>query len=120
MVTQAAQCFQFLRPRSDNLSKEQRQSYKKDYIHENQDGDISRHTAPPGTIRNDRKSNGKEVRHQVDKKEHTSRLVGGAETGTGVERTCVALAGPRLAECGMNRAGSLTTNRPCDPAFAHT
>ena len=36
---------------------------------ENQDGGVGRHTAPPGTTRTDRKSNGKEVRHQVDKKE---------------------------------------------------
>ena len=33
--------------------------------------------------------------------------------GTGMERTRVAVVGPRLAECGMNRAGSLTTSRPC-------
>ena len=38
--------------------------------------------------------------------------------GTGVERTHVAMAGPRLAECGMNGAGSLTTSRPCGPTFA--
>ena len=36
---------------------------------ENQDGGIGRHTAPPPTPRTDRKSKGKEVRHQVDKKE---------------------------------------------------
>ena len=36
---------------------------------ENQDGGVGRHTAPPRTTRTDRKSNGKEVRHQVDKKE---------------------------------------------------
>ena len=35
---------------------------------ENQDGDVGRHTAPPRTTRTDRKSNGKEVGHQVDKK----------------------------------------------------
>ena len=35
----------------------------------NQDGGIGRHTAPPCTTRTDRKSNGKEVRHQVHKKE---------------------------------------------------
>ena len=34
----------------------------------NQDGGVGRHTAPPHTTRTDRKSNGKEVRHQVDKK----------------------------------------------------
>ena len=46
---------------------------------ENQDGGIGRHTAPPRTTRTDRKSNGKEVRHQVDKKEtyiQTSRRGG--------------------------------------------
>ena len=32
--------------------------------------------------------------------------------GTGAERTRVAMAGPRLAECGTNGAGSLTTSRP--------
>ena len=36
---------------------------------ENQDGGVRRHTASPRTTRTDRKSNGKEVRHQVDKKE---------------------------------------------------
>ena len=53
------------------------------------------------------------------KNKHSSRLVGGAETGTGVERTCVAVAGPRLAECGTNDAGSPSTSRPCGPTFAH-
>ena len=38
--------------------------------------------------------------------------------GTGVERTHVAVVGPRLAECGMNGAGSPTTSRPCGPTFA--
>ena len=38
--------------------------------------------------------------------------------GTGAERTRVAVAGPRLVECGMNGAGSLTTGRPCGPTFA--
>ena len=49
---------------------------------------------------------------------HSSRLVGGVETDTGVERTRVAVAGPRLAECGTNGAGSPSTSRPCDPTFA--
>ena len=35
---------------------------------ENQDGGIGRHTAPPHTTRTDRKSNGKGVRHQGNKK----------------------------------------------------
>ena len=47
------------------------------------------------------------------KKTHSSRLVGGAE------RTRIAVAGPRLAECGTNGAGSLTTSRPCGPTFTH-
>ena len=38
--------------------------------------------------------------------------------GTRVERTLVALVGPRLVECGTNGAGSLTTSRPCGPTFA--
>ena len=58
---------------------------------ENQDGGIGRHTAPPRTTRTDRNSKGKEVQHQVDKqKKHSSRAVGGAETGSrGGERTLV-------------------------------
>ena len=39
--------------------------------------------------------------------------------GTREQRTPVAVVGPRLAECGTNRAGSLTTSRPCGPIFAH-
>ena len=38
--------------------------------------------------------------------------------GTRVERTRVAVVGPRLAECGTTGAGSLATSRPCDPTFA--
>ena len=53
------------------------------------------------------------------KNKHSSRPVGGVETGTRAERTCVAVAGPRLAECGMNGAGSPSTSRPCGPTFAH-
>ena len=37
-------------------------------IGENQDGGVGRHTAPPHTTRTDRKSNGKGVRHQGNKK----------------------------------------------------
>ena len=37
--------------------------------------------------------------------------------GTSVERTRVAVAGPRLVECGTNGAGSMTTSRPCGPTF---
>ena len=37
----------------------------------------------------------------------------------GVERTHVAVAGQRLAECEMNGAGSVTTSRPCSPIFTH-
>ena len=60
-----------------------------------------------------RKSDTKEIENK-----HSSRPVGGVETGTGAERTRVAVAGPRLVECGMNGAGSLTTSRPCSPTFA--
>ena len=49
---------------------------------------------------------------------HSPRLVGGAETGTGVERTRVAVAGLRLAEYGTNGAGSPSTSRPCGHTFA--
>ena len=35
---------------------------------ENEDGSVGRHTAPPRTTGTDRKSNGKEVRHQGNKK----------------------------------------------------
>ena len=62
----------------------------------------------------DRGTNTKEIENK-----HSSRLVGGAETGTRVERTHVAMAGLRLAECGTNGAGSLTTSRPRSPTFAH-
>ena len=48
------------------------------------------------------------------KKKHTSRPIRGAETGTGAERTRMAVVGPRLA---MKGAGSLTTSRPCSPTF---
>ena len=44
-------------------------SFKMEAYLENQDGSVGRHTAPPPTTRTDRKSKGKEVRHQGDKKE---------------------------------------------------
>ena len=40
----------------------------KEKLGENQDGGVGGHTAPPRTNRTDRKSNGKEVRHQGNKK----------------------------------------------------
>ena len=43
--------------------------FKNTFQREIQDGGIGRYTAPPRTTRTDRKSKGKEVRHQVDKKE---------------------------------------------------
>ena len=55
-----------------------------------------------------RKSDTKEIKNK-----QSSRPVGEAE------RTRVAVVGPRLAECGMNGAGSLTTGRPCGPTFLH-
>ena len=41
---------------------------KTTFLEENQDGGVGRHTAPPRTARTDRKSNGKEVQHQGNKK----------------------------------------------------
>ena len=58
------------------------------------------------------------IRRNLTEKKKKSRPVGGVETGTGAERIRVAVVGPRLAECGMNRSGSLTTGRPCGPTFA--
>ena len=89
------------------------------FSEENQDGGVGRHTAPPRTTRTDRKSNGKEVRQQVDKKETYIQTCRGAETGTG--------GGEDSRDCGrtetggvwMNRAGSRTTSRPCGSTFAH-
>ena len=49
---------------------------------ENQDGGIGRHTAPPRTTRTDRKSNSKESDTKEIKNKHSSRSVGGAETGS--------------------------------------
>ena len=86
---------------------------------ENQDGGLGRHTAPPRTTRTDRKSKGKEVRHQVDKKEtyiQTGRRGGDGHPGGEDSR---GHGGLRLAECGTNRAGSLTTSRPCGPTLTH-
>ena len=62
---------------------------KKYQTGENQDGGLGRHTEPPLTTRTHRKSKGKEVRHQVHKKEtyiqtpvgEDSRCRGGTETG---------------------------------------
>ena len=50
--------------------------------------------------------------------DHSSGLVGGAETGAGVERTRAAVAGLRLAECGTGGAGSPSTSGPCGPTSA--
>ena len=58
-----------------------------------------------------RKSDTKEI-----KKKHSSRPVGGAETGSQGRQD---LHCHGLAHCGMNRAGSVTTSRPCGPTFAH-
>ena len=64
---------------------------------ENQDGSVGRHTVLPRTTRTDRKANGKEVQHRVDKREtyiqtcrrggdghrvgEDSRGLGGSKTG---------------------------------------
>ena len=42
--------------------------FMKQTFRENQDGGVGGHTVPPRTTRTDGKSNGKEVRHQVNKK----------------------------------------------------
>ena len=86
---------------------------------ENQDGGVGRHIAPPRTTRTDRKSKVRKSDTTEIKNKHSSRPVGGAEMTAGAERTRVAVAGSRLAECGANRAGSLTTSRPCGPTFVH-
>ena len=89
---------------------------------ENQDGSVGRHIAPPRTTRTDRKSNSKEVRHQVDKKEtyiQTGRRGGDGHWGREDSHGRMAVVGLRLAECGTTRAGSLTTSRPCGPTLAH-
>ena len=81
---------------------------KKCTIFENQDGGVGAHTAPPRTTRADGKSNGRGFRHQVDKKETYIQTGGRGGDTTGAERTLVAMAGPRLVECGTNGAGSPT------------
>ena len=55
--------------------KEEKNNFQRNYyfkkihkIQENQDGGVGGHTAPPRTTRTDGKSNGKEVRHQGNKK----------------------------------------------------
>ena len=86
---------------------------------ENQDGGVGRHTAPPRTTRTDRKSNGKEVRHQVDKKEtyiQTSRRGGDGHRGGEDSRGCGGSETGRVWDEG---AGSLTTSRSCGLTFAH-
>ena len=85
---------------------------------ENQDGGVGRHTASPRTTRTDRNLKGKEVRHQVDKKETYIQTGRRGRDGHRAERTHMTAAGPRLAECGMNVADSLTTSRPCGSTFA--
>ena len=54
---------------SQYLKPSKTKDQNKAKITENQDSGVARHTAPPCTTRTDRKSKGKEVRHQGDKKE---------------------------------------------------
>ena len=61
-----------------------------------------------------RKSNTKEIKNK-----HSSRRVGGAETGSRGGEDSRCRGGPRLVEYGTKGAGSLTTSRPCDPTFMH-
>ena len=76
--------------------KKLQNKYKK-FLCENQDGGVGRHTAPPCTTRTDRKSNSKEVQHQVDKKKtyiQTGRRGGDGHQG-GEDSRC-----PGVTETG--------------------
>ena len=56
---------------------------------ENQDGGVGRHTERPRTTRTDRKSTARKSDTKEIKKKHSSRLVGGVETGSqGGEDSC--------------------------------
>ena len=59
-----------------------------------------------------RESDTKEIKNK-----HSSRPIEGAETGTRVERTLVAVAGPRLAECGTT---AQAVRALADPAAPHS
>ena len=83
----------------------------------NQDGCVGRHTAPPRTTRTDRESNGKGVDTKEIKNKHSSRPVGGAEKGTGVERTRVAVADQDWRSVG--RLGQVV-RALADPAATHS
>ena len=61
-----------------------------------------------------RKSDTKEIKNK-----HSSRPVGGAEMGSRGREDSRCRGGPRLTECEMNGAGSLTTSRPYGPTFTH-
>ena len=77
--------------------------YEREYT-ANQDGGVGRHTMPPRTTRTDGESTARGSDTKEIQNKHSSRPVGGADMGTGVERTHVAVAGLRLAECGTNGA----------------
>ena len=51
-----------------NLNVKEKTTQLKNGQRKNQDGGVGRHTASPRKTRTDRKSNGKEVRHQGNKK----------------------------------------------------
>ena len=59
-----------------------------------------------------RKSDTKEIKNK-----HPDRYEG-HRWAAGAERTRIAMAGLRQAECGTNGTGSLTTSRPCSTTFA--
>ena len=73
--------------------------------------DTLRLLAQPELTEN-RKAKGSDTKEIHNK--HSSRPVGGAEMGTGVERTRKA-----VVECGTNGTGSPSTSRPFGPTFAH-
>ena len=53
-------------------------------------------------------------------KKHSSRPVGGADTGSQAHVTRGNAAGSRdMEDCGTNRASSATASRPCGPTFVH-
>ena len=84
---------------------------------ENQDGGVGRHTVPPHTTRTDRKSNGKEVQHQEDKKE--TFIQTGRRGGDGqVERTALPLWDQDRDWQSVGLMGQVG-NRPRGPTFPH-
>ena len=66
-LDEAENWINYFEDQAEKNTQSEKQQEKR--ILENQDGGVGRHTAPPHTTRTDRKSNSKEVQHQVHKKE---------------------------------------------------